>query len=107
MAPAVNERRTTMDIRSTTYWEEIERLARAALEEERLHGRHAYDALRGVIASHSWVFYPHFALQVARFNGTQVPDFLEAADLWSVLRGSALDWVASTIALACHLGHVK
>ena len=96
-----------MDIRSTTYWEEIERLARAALEEERLHGRNAYDALRGFIASHSWVIYPYFALQVPRFNGTQDDDFLEAADLSTVLRDRGLDGVLSTIAFACLLGDAK
>lgn len=96
-----------MEIRATTYWEEIERLARAALEEERLHGRDADDALWGFIDSHSWVIYPYFALQVQRFNGTHDDDFLEAADLSAVLRDRGLDGVISTIAFACLLGDAK
>jgi len=107
MAPAVNERRTTMEIQATTYWEEIERLARAALEEERLHGRNAYDALRGFIESHSWAIYPYYTLQVPRFNGTHDDDFLEAVDFSAVLRDRGLNGVFSKIAFACLLGDAK
>lgn len=85
-----------MKIRETEYWEEIERLARAALEEERLHGRDADDALWGFIDSHSWVSYTDLALQVPRFNGTHKDDALEA-----------LDEVLSTIAFVCLLGDAR
>lgn len=85
-----------MKIRETEYWEEIERLARAALEEERLRGRDADDALWGFIDSHSWVIYTDLALQVPRFNRNYEDDVLKA-----------LDEVLSTIAFACLLGDAR
>lgn len=96
-----------MAITETMYWEEIERLAREALEAQRVHGQDADEALWEAIDSHRWVIYTHLALQVPTYSRHCDDDLVEAADLSTVWRNEGLGGVASTIAFACLLGDAR
>lgn len=89
------------------YWEEVESLAREALEAQRVHGQDADEALWELVDSHRWVIYTHLALQVPIFSKNCDDCWVEAADLSSVWRDRGLDGVASTIAFACLLGDAR
>ena len=96
-----------MELNEAMYWDEIDRLARAALETERTTGQDADEALWEAIDSHRWVIYSHLALQVLFFSKHCDDDLVEAADLSTVWRNEGLGGVASTIAFACLLGDAR
>jgi|GEM_PF-2405500 len=89
------------------YWNEIDRLARAALETERTTGKDAEDALMEAIDGHRWVIYTYYALQVMIYCENCDDDLVTAADLSTEWRESGLAGVASTIAAACLLADAR
>lgn len=96
-----------MELNEAMYWDEIDRLARAALEAERTTGRDADAALVEAIDAHRWVIYTYYALKVMIYCENYDDDLVAEADLSTVWREQGLSGVASTIAYACLLGDAR
>jgi len=96
-----------MELNEAMYWDEVDRLARAALEMERTTGQDAEDALMEAIDAHRWVIYTYYALQVMIYCENYDDDLVAEADLSTVWREQGLSGVASTIAYACLLGDAR
>jgi len=96
-----------MELNEAMYWDEIDRLARAAIEAERTTGQDAEDALVQAIDAHRWVFYTYYSLKVMIYCENCDDDLVTAADLSTVWREEGLSGVASTIAYACLLGDAR
>lgn len=107
MGARIDTEETTMELNAAMYWDEVDNLAREALETERTTGQDADNALMDSVDSHQWVIYTHLALQVPRFSQHCDDDLVTASDLSAVWRERGLAGVASTIAFACLLGDAR
>ena len=71
-------------IEKREYVEEIEDIAREALEAERDYGTNAYDSAWEQVEWHRWVIYTYYAKQIpalASSDGSSILDNMESGSL--------------------------
>lgn len=89
------------------YEEEVERIAREALENERVYGQDARDAAWEIVDGHSWIIYSSNAALIPTIASADGADTLECMDLNATYRKEGLGGLHSLIAFACMLEDVQ
>lgn len=89
------------------YEEEIDRIARGALEAERKYGQDANDYAWEDIDGHRWVIYTTNAALIPTLASSDGSNTLECMDLNATYRKEGLGGLHSLIAFACMLEDVQ
>ena len=96
-----------MSIEKWEYEEEIDRIAREALEAEREYEQDAYEAAWEIVDGHGWVIYSAPAALIPTLASSDGADLLESQDLDAIYRERGLGGLHSMIAFACMLDDVQ
>lgn len=96
-----------MYIEQWEYAEEIERIAREALKEERDYGQSAHDIAWEIVDGHRWIIYTSDAVQIPALAYSDGENFLDSQDLNATYRKEGLGGLHSMIAFACMLDDVQ
>lgn len=96
-----------MSIEKWEYTEEIDRIAREALEAEREYEQDADEAAWEIVDGHSWVIYSAPAALIPTLASSDGADLLESQDLDAIYRERGLGGLHSMIAFACMLEDVR
>jgi len=89
------------------YMEEIDRIAREALEAERDSGTDAYDSAWEQVDWHGWVIYTYNAKQILALASSDGASILDCMDLNATYRERGLGGLLSLFAFACMYEDVK
>lgn len=95
------------EITKAEYDEEIERIAREALDNDREYGQDARDAAWEIVDGHSWVIYSAHAAIIPSLASSDGADFLDGQDLNATYREMGLGGLHSLIAFACMMEDVQ
>lgn len=96
-----------MSIEQWKYAEEVERIAREALENERVYGQDAREAAWEIVDGHSWINYSVNAALIPTLASSDGADLLDGQDLNETYRERGLWGLHSLIAFACMLEDVQ
>lgn len=96
-----------MSIEKWEYTEEIDRIAREALEAEREYGQDANDYAWETIDGHGWVIYAANAALIPALASSDGADLLYGHDLNETYQAQGLGGLLSLIAFACMLEDVQ
>ena len=96
-----------MSIEKREYMEEVERIAREALEAEREDGHSAYDYAWEEVEWHRWIIYTANAEIIPSLASSDGSSTLDNMDLNAIYRDSGLGGLLSAIAFACMLDDVQ
>lgn len=89
------------------YEEEVERIAREALENERVYGQDAREAAWEIVDGHSWIIYSANAALIPTLASSDGAVLLDGQDLNETYRERGLWGLHSMIAFACMLEDVQ
>lgn len=89
------------------YEEEIDRVAREALEAEREYGQDPHEAAWEIIDGHRWVIYSALAALIPTLASSDGAETLECMDLNETYREQGLGGLHSLIAFACMMEDVQ
>lgn len=89
------------------YMEEIDRIAREALEDERNYGTDAYDSAWEQVDWHRWVIYTYNAKQIPALASSDGSEILCCQDFNKTYREEGLSGLLTVIAFACMYEDVK
>lgn len=96
-----------MNIEQWKYEEEVERIAREALENAREYGQDAREAAWEIVDGHQWIIYTSCAMQIPSLAYSDGADLLDGQDLNETYRERGLWGLHSLIAFSCMLEDVQ
>jgi len=94
-------------IEKREYVEEIERIAREALEAEREYGQDVYDAAWESVDGHRWVIYSAYARIIPSLTSSDGSNYLYDCDLNETYQKEGLGGLLSLVAFACMMEDVQ